>query len=148
MGCTSETGGLLAFQRAQRAIAADNTLAGLTAMEKALREVDNPAWYSYLGYCIARERGQVAKGLEMCQVSLAQEPDNPDHYLNMGKVLLLAGDTRGAIGLFRRGEQRWGGAVFGLQLKSLGVRAAPVIPFLGRGNPVNKFLGLLLRRNR
>jgi predicted Zn-dependent protease len=148
MGFSSVTEGLLAFQRAQRAIAVDNTIAGLACLEKALQVEDNRGWYSYLGYCIARERGQVARGIELCHASLAAEPDNPDHYLNLGKILLLAGDTGAAISMFREGQVRGEHDTFARQLKSLGVRGLPVLSFLKRGNPLNKFLGKLFRRIR
>ena len=47
---------------------------------------------SYLGYCIARERGQVREAVRLCQSALNAEPNNPAHYLNLGRVYLLAKD--------------------------------------------------------
>jgi len=138
--------GLLEFGRARRAIAMENTVTGLACLEKALSLQDNKGWYSYLGYCIAKERGQVSRGAELCMSSLEHEPNNPEHYLNLAKIQMLTGNRSGALRALREGVVLGGSAEFLEKLNEFGTRKSPVIPFLPRSNPLNKFLGLFLYR--
>lgn len=134
------------FAQALAALAAEDTRAALAFIEKALRLRDTPQWYSYLGYCIARQRGQHRKGLELCKESLVVEPDNPVHYLNLGKVYLAKGDKAEALRTWREGMAKGGSPELVQQLERLGTRIRPVIPILARKNPLNRYLGILLTR--
>jgi Flp pilus assembly protein TadD len=138
--------GVLEYERARRAIAMDNTVAGLASIEKALSLNDNKAWYSYLGYCIAKERGQVSRGAELCAISLEYDPNNPAHYLNLGKIQLLSGSRAEALSVLREGVARGESAEIMVILDEFGKRRAPIIPFLPRSNSLNKFLGRLICR--
>ena len=138
--------GVLEFERARRAIAMDNTVAGLASLEKALSLNDDKGWYSYLGFCVAKERGQVSRGTELCMISLEHEPNNPEHYLNLGKIQLLSGNRAEALRILREGVTRGGNAEIIAILNEFGKRKSPIIPFLPRSNPLNKFLGLFLHR--
>lgn len=138
--------GVLEFERARRAIAMDNTVAGLAGIEKALSLKDDKGWYSFLGYCVARERGQVSRGTELCMISLEHDPNNPEHYLNLGKIQLLSGNRAEALRILREGVARGENAELLAVLNEFGKRKSPIIPFLPRTNPLNKFLGLILRR--
>jgi tetratricopeptide (TPR) repeat protein len=134
------------FARAQAALIAEDTQAALAFIEKALRLQDTPKWYSYLGYCIAKQRGQHRKGLELCQSSLELEPDNPIHFLNLGRVHLLKGDKIEALRIWREGMAKGGCPELLQQLERLGTRRRSVIPALHRNNPLNRYLGILLSR--
>jgi tetratricopeptide (TPR) repeat protein len=134
------------FALAQAALAAEDTLTALSHLERALKLEDRAGWYSYLGYCIARERGQQRKGLEYCLHSLAAEPDLPEHYLNLGQVHLLAGDRVEALRLLREGMTKGESPGIASLLASLGSRRPPIFPSLARTNPLNKYLGMLLSR--
>ena len=138
--------GVLEFERARRAIAMDNTVAGLAGIEKALSLKDDKGWYSFLGYCVARERGQVSRGTELCMISLEHDPSNPAHYLNLGKIQLLSGNRAEALRILREGVARGESAELLAVLNEFGKRKSPVIPFLPRSNPLNKLLGLILPR--
>lgn len=134
------------FNQALAALAAEDTLTALSHLERALKLEDRAGWYSYLGYCIARERGQQRRGLEFCLNSLAAEPDNPEHFLNLGRVHLLAGDRVEALRLLREGINKGDSPGIVQLLESLGRRRQPVLPALSRTNPVNKYLGIILGR--
>jgi len=136
------------FAQVLAALAREDSLAALSHIEKALRLRDRPEWYSYLGYCIAKERGQHRKGLELCQDSLAVEPDNPAHFLNLGRVLLAKGDKVEALRVLREGMSKGGSPELEQQLERLGTRTPPVFPVLCRTNPFNRYLGILLSRLR
>lgn len=134
------------FSLALAALKAEDTLTALSLMERALKLDDRAGWYSYLGYCIARERGQQRKGLEFCLKSLEAEPGNPEHYLNMGRVHLLVGDRVEALRLLREGITRGDSPGIKQLLESLGSRRPPVVPTLSRNHPLNKYLGIILGR--
>ena len=128
------------------ALAADDTLTALAHLERALKLHDHPGWYSYLGYCIARERGQHRKGRELCLGSLAVEPDRPAHYCNLGRVQMISGDREDALRVLREGMAKGGSPEIIRFLDTLGRRTPPLFPSLSRGNPLNRYLGLLLKR--
>ena len=134
------------FAQALAALAVEDTQSALASIEKALRLRDNPKWYSYLGYCIARQRGQHRKGLELCKESLAVEPDNPVHFLNLGRVYLAKGDKNEALQTWREGMAKGGSPELIQQLERLGTRNRPAIPVLARKNLLNRYLGILLTR--
>jgi predicted Zn-dependent protease len=134
------------YGRALESLAAGETPSALALLERALKLDDNPCWYSYLGYCIAKERGQVKKGCDLCGVSLEREPDNPVHYLNLAKVQLVGGNKLQAIQALRDGMSHGGSPGIASLLDQIGNRKAPVFSFLERTNPVNRYLGLVLDR--
>jgi tetratricopeptide (TPR) repeat protein len=134
------------FAQTLAALAADDTQLALASIEKALRLYDTPKWYSYLGYCIARQRGQHRKGLELCKESLAVEPDNSAHFLNLGRVYLAKGDKDEALRIWREGMAKGGSPELVQQLERLGTRNRPAIPVLARENLLNRYLGILLTR--
>lgn len=134
------------FAQARAALAEDDTLTALANLERAIKLEDRAGWYSWLGYCIAKERGQQRKGLEFCLHSLAAEPDLPDHYLNLGRVHLLGGDKAEALKVLREGMAKGGNTEIVELLERLGSRKQPLFPSLARTNPLNRYAGLLLSR--
>ena len=146
MGLQAEGDAVREFERARHALDEENTVTALGHLERALDMDANPCWHSYLGYCIAKERGQVARGVELCRSSLQLEPDNPVHYLNLGRVYLVSGNKEDALRVLRQGMAKGEDAGLLRQLRDLGSRKPPVLSFLSRSNPVNKYLGLLLSR--
>ena len=134
------------FAQAQAALAAEDTLTALSHLEKALKLRDHPGWYSYLGYCIARERGQHRKGVDLCRESLKAEPDQPAHFFNLGRVHLASGDKQEALRVLREGMARGESPELARLLERLGTRRPPVIPALSRSHLLNRCLGLILSR--
>jgi len=136
------------FGRAREALAAGEIPSALTLLERALKLNDNRSWYSYLGYCMAKERGQVKKGIELCTLSLELEPEHADHYLYLAKIHLLAGNKPETLRVLREGMARGENQGLITLLDAIGTRKPPVLSFLPRSNPVNRLLGLLLERLR
>lgn len=134
------------FALGMAAFAVEDTLTALAHLERALRLRDNPGCHSYLGFCIARERGQHSKGRELCLSSLAEEPDHLGHIYNLGRVLLISGDKAAALRVLREGMAKGGNPEIGRLLESLGTRSAPAFSLLSRTNRLNKYLGMLLSR--
>jgi tetratricopeptide (TPR) repeat protein len=99
---------------------------------------------SYLGLCMAMERGEVKKGLGFCEDAVSREPENPTLYLNMGKLLLRAGRKKEAIESVRRGLDVGKNDEALAWLMNLGVRRKPILSFLPRGHFLNRYVGAFL----
>lgn len=134
------------FERAREALAGEATLVALVHLERSLQLHDNPSLYSYLGYCVARERGLIKRGIELCSDSILRESEEPAHYLNLGKIHLLSGNKAEALRLFRQGIEKGENDEIRRMLTRFGTRKPPVIKWLPRSNPLNRYLGLLLSR--
>jgi tetratricopeptide (TPR) repeat protein len=134
------------YQRGLQELEAGNVLAALARLEAALKLWDNPDWHPCLGYCIAKERGHVTKGLELCQAAVERQPDWPEHYYYLARVLLVAKRKPEAIQALRQGLSHGEHHLIKRLLDELGSRRAPVFPWLHRDNPCNKYLGMLLSR--
>lgn len=116
--------------------------------EKAFSiKAEDPRFQSYLGLCIAYERGKIKDAISLCERALQVESQNVENYLNLGKVYLRAGLKIKAIETFRKGlkiDSKNPDIIAELQL--LGLRKKPVIPYLPRNNFLNKYLGIILNR--
>jgi tetratricopeptide (TPR) repeat protein len=147
MGQNSEGEAEREFELARKALEKEDFEAALVHLESALEQNDNPSWYSYVGYCIAKGRGEFRTGLDLCLMALELEPDNPVHYLNLGKVYFVSGNKKKALLAFRDGLAKGGNEEILRMLVESGMRNAPVFTSLPRSNPLNKFLGMLLHRH-
>ena len=134
------------FDRAQQELGRNNVLAALVCIERALSIWDDPLWYSRLGFCIARQRGQLTRAFKLCRSAIEHDPGNPLHYLYLGRVYLIAGNTYEALQSFRQGMILGGSPEIERMLEAIGTRKTSVIPFLSRNNLLNKYLGIILGR--
>jgi tetratricopeptide (TPR) repeat protein len=124
----------------------NNRLAALACFEKAFAIGKSPELLSYLSYCIAAERGQLYEALNLCNDALSQEPGNPVHYLNLGRIYLHAGKKEEALLTLRKGLSFGENQTIKSILEKIGTRGKPVFPFLHRNSFLNKYIGLLLHR--
>lgn len=122
--------------------------AATRAFEKAYREEKaNPAYMSYYGMCAALKWGKIGLGLELCTKAIKREFFKADFYLNLGKVYSAADNKKGAVTAFKKGLKiDPDNEELHEMLVTLGLRKRPVVPFLKRGNPINKYLGIFFRR--
>lgn len=134
------------FEQAQRELDRGNVLAALACLEKALAIWDDPLWHSRLGFCIAKERGHLTRGFELCRYAIAHDPDNPVHYLYLGKIHQIAGNPYETLQVLRQGMTRGGLPEIEKLLAAIGTRKPPVIPALSRDTLLNKFLGIIMAR--
>lgn len=125
---------------------AGNILRALGHFEKAMAEHPTSLCASYYGYCMAKERGHVTRGIALCLESLEKEPDNPVHYLNLTRIHLLGQNKVDALAVLRQGMQHAPDPEIAALLEVVGIRKPPVVPFLHRDNPINLYLGLLLSK--
>lgn len=116
--------------------------------ESAARPGELPGlFYSYLGYGLARHQDRVGEGLRLCRHAVKREFWQPENHLNLARTQLIASNRRGAVeavaaGLRVHDEH----PVLNDLRAALGVRRRPVLPFLERAHPVNRWLGTLRHR--
>ncbi|HKN19350.1 MAG TPA: tetratricopeptide repeat protein [Dissulfurispiraceae bacterium] len=134
------------FRKGLEALAGGRMIPALASFEKALDLEDNPAFYSYFALCIAKERGQVRRAIKLCEEALQKDGENTAHYLNLGKILLQAGNRDDAIMVFRGGLKYGNNLLIIDELNKLATRTPPVLSFLHRNNPINKYLGIFLKK--
>lgn len=134
------------FSKGMEALNSGDSLAALVHFEKAVQAGGGPLATSYYAYCIARERGQVQKGIALCHEAMAQEPDNARHYLNLGRIYLTARNKTEALRVFREGMGVGHDQEIAALLEEIGSRKPPVIASLHRDHLINKYLGMILSK--
>ncbi len=134
------------FEEGVRALNAKRTGEALQWFEKAAAEERTPLVRAYLAYCRARVQGNYREAIALCMEAMKEEPKNSDIYLNLGRVYLLAGQRKPAIRAFDLGLRYQKNPQIVNELALLGRRKAPPLPFLSRSNPINKYLGKLLKK--
>ena len=82
----------------------------------------------------------------LCRQSIEEDPGIADHFLNLGRILLLAGNKVEALDVLRKGTAVAHHPEIKVLLETIGTRKPPVIGFLGRDNVINKHLGILFTR--
>lgn len=122
--------------------------------EDALRVFDqdlcftqHPTAMSYYAVSLANVEGNYDKAISLCLMAAEKEFYNPEIYLNLGRIFLMNGQKAVAIRAFRKGLKfdNSNGHLLS-EMKRLGLRRRPVITFLPRQSPINKFLGILAQR--
>jgi tetratricopeptide (TPR) repeat protein len=133
------------FEKGIQFLRESNSLGALACFEKAFLQEKTPRIRSYLGYCIAAQRGQIAEALKLCRAAIEAEPGSPEHYLNLGRVYLRAKRKDEAIAALRKGLSAGDHSEIRVLLEDLGTRRRPLFPFLPRRHFLNKYTGLILR---
>jgi len=136
-----------------------NKRAALRVLNEALEHYpDDPFILSYYGCLEAVANKNYTHGIETCHMALetlkrgvpfGQEFFYPVFYLNLGRAYLAAGKKEEALGAFNKGIKLDGeNKDLIWELKKLGMRKKPVVPFLNRSNPINKYIGMLLHSSK
>lgn len=105
-----------------------------------------PEVRSYLAYCLAKSQGRSQVAAKTCIESIRREPDNPTHYLLLGRIYLLTDDKEKAVQVLRQGAKINKDQRLINEISKLGMRKAPVIKSLKRNHPVNRILGKIVAR--
>jgi len=122
--------------------------------QAAIQFPNDPFILTYYGCLLAIVDKKYRSGVETCRKAIAllkkastfgEEMLYPVFYLNLGRAYLAAGKKDDAISAFKKGLQfdsRSGELV--KELRALGIRKPPPVPFLDRTNLINKYIGKLL----
>ena len=115
---------------------------------------DNPLILSYYGCLQAIVDKKYRSGIEHCRKGLALFKAGdaytaglvyPILYLNLGRAYIAAGRKKDAIEALNKGlHYDKSNRELKKELLFLGVRKKPVVPFLSRSNPINKYIGMVL----
>lgn len=123
-----------------------HTMIALLHLENAARLGSSPLLSSYLGYCIATERREFKPGVALCNEALRLEPQQPLHYLNLGRIYLAANQKAQAIKILRKGLKSGRHPLIVKTLKQLGIRHREIFPSLSRHHLLNRLFGRLFHR--
>ena len=97
---------------------------------------------SYFGLCLALVKKQFKPAIELCKRAAELEFYNGDHYANLARVYLAAGNRKKAVETAEQGLKLIPEHEYLLEVRqSLGLRSKPPVPFLERSNPINVSLG-------
>jgi len=109
---------------------------------------------SYYGCLIAIVENNTKDGIIICENAIkaldismpfGSEFFYPVFYLNLGRAYLKAGKKTEAVRAFQQGlKSDPENSDIQREIRKLGSRKKPPVPFLKRGNPINKYIGLLL----
>lgn len=136
------------YAKGMEAFKNGNTLGALAFFERAFNlEPENPTYQSFLGICIARERGKISEAINLCEKAVQSEPRKIESYLNLGRVYLNAGFRSKSVEVFRNGlmiDNKNPEII--AELQALGLRKKPVFQVLSRNHILNKYLGIILSR--
>lgn len=110
-------------------------------LHAALEKERTPDHLSLYALALAQATGNVKTAVVLCQEAVKREPKNSEHFLRLGTVYLAAGRKKEAIRALHLGLRVGKNPAITRLLQTLGQRERPVLPFLSRGNPLNKYLG-------
>lgn len=103
-------------------------------------------YLSYYGLCLGLTGGDLHEATNRCRQAAKLEGYRPEVCWNLGRVLFIANRRREAHKALERGLRMQPDHPGILRdLKRMGVRRRPVIPFLDRRSVVNVLLGRILR---
>jgi len=97
---------------------------------------------SYFGLSLALVQRKYKTAIDLCKRALDLEFYNGDHYANLTRVYMAAGNRKKAIETAEQGLKvvPEHDALIRVR-RELGVRSRPAVPFLNRAHPLNVSIG-------
>jgi Flp pilus assembly protein TadD len=125
----------------------DSTAALLHFQKAAEMEPQNAYYMSFAGVALGRAEKKWPEAVKLCQTALSLKRNEAQLHLNLAEVYLAAGRRDNALTTLDRAVVSFGrhAGVQRARLR-LGSRRSPVLPFLDRGNILNRQLGMLRQR--
>jgi tetratricopeptide (TPR) repeat protein len=97
---------------------------------------------SHFGLCLAMMQRKFKPAIDLCKLAIELQFYNADHYANLARVYVAAGNRKKAIEAIEQGLKSHAEDETLLEVRrQLGVRAKPPVPFLDRAHPLNITLG-------
>jgi tetratricopeptide (TPR) repeat protein len=134
------------LRKGEQALKNGDTLVALLQFETAHAIQPLPGIKSKLAFCLAKERRQYQQAMNLCREALQAEPDNPDHYYQLSRIYLVAGQKRQAIKSLRKGLKFKRHQPIIDELNRLGARKEPVFATLPREHLLNRSVGILFTK--
>ena len=137
----AELDGAELYRLGTEAIDSRDYAAAQRYLKAALDRERTPDHLSQYALALAAHTREIEPSIALCQEAVKQEPKNSEHFLRLGTIYLVAGRKKEAIRIFRLGLRVGKNPTIVRWLQVLGDRRKPLIPFLSRTNPLNKYLG-------
>lgn len=97
---------------------------------------------SYFALCLALVEKKYRPAIEMARKAVELQFYKAEHYLNLAKIYVAAGDRKKGVEVIEKGlEVVPDDDSLKSYRRELGVRQRPPVPFLDRGNAINKSIG-------
>jgi tetratricopeptide (TPR) repeat protein len=97
---------------------------------------------SYFALCLALVQKKFKPAIDLCRRAIELEFYNADHYANLARIYLAAGNRKKALETIEQGMKIAPESDYLLEVRQfVGVRAKPAVPFLDRSHPINVSLG-------
>ena len=141
------------FQRGLAALAQGQRVEALALFEAAIQverqlgvAESQPRYISYYGLGLALDGRRLQEGIKYCREAVAAEFFNADLYLNLAQAYLAADKKKEAWSALQKGLG-WARRHSGIlkEMRAMGRRRKPVLPFLPRRHPINVLLGRMTR---
>jgi tetratricopeptide (TPR) repeat protein len=147
------------FEEIQQLLRRGNGKSALNTLRHALDTYPaDPFFLSYYGCLISVVENNPKEGIKICENSIGtlnvsmpfgSEFFYPIFYLNLGRAYLKGNRKKDAVKAFQEGlKNDPGNRDIMWEIKKMGERKQPPLPFLSRGNPINKYIGLLLYKSQ
>lgn len=129
------------FRLGTEALEAKEYAAALRLLGLALDDERSPNHLSQYALALAHHKGDIKTAIALCQEAVKSDPRNPEQFLRLAKLYLMAGKIKEAIRTLHLGLRVGKHPGILRQLQALGHRQKPTLPFLSRAHPLNKYLG-------
>lgn len=140
-GKVGETDAEELYRQGSEALQTRNFAVAFRLLRAALDQKRSPEHLSQFALALTHYTGNDKAGVALCQEAIRSEPRNPNHFLRLGTIYLISGRKKEAVRIFNLGLRVGRHAGITRILQALGQRDKPVLPFLARTNPLNKYLG-------
>jgi hypothetical protein len=107
-----------------------------------IRTPKDASGLSFFGLALALMEKKFKPAIDLCRRAIELEFYNGDHYANLARVYVAAGNRRKAVDTAEQGLKLVPEHQYLIRVReTLGVRTRPTVPFLDRTNPINVSLG-------
>ncbi|HVE71164.1 MAG TPA: tetratricopeptide repeat protein [Thermoanaerobaculia bacterium] len=107
-----------------------------------IRTPKDASGLSFFGLTLALMQRKFKPAIDLCKRAIELEFYNGDHYANLARVYVAAGNRKRALETLEQGLKLVPGHDYLTQVRtSMGVRSRPAVPFLDRSHPINVTLG-------
>lgn len=108
----------------------------------------DPFITSYYALGLGLEELEINEALRLAKWAVGEERTNGELHCNLAYIFHQRGDRTNAVKHLELADRfSPDNPRAGRLWKKVGRRNRPPLPFLGRNNPINKYLGILLRRH-
>jgi tetratricopeptide (TPR) repeat protein len=106
---------------------------------------ETPEMISLMGYSLAKQSGRLKEGIALCEKAISLSPHQSEHYLNLGRIYLMANKKEPAIRIFKTGLRIRKDPRIINELKRLGIRKPPFMSSLSRNHVINVVAGMVFK---